>query len=609
METNRIHILPTRLTNQIAAGEVVERPASVVKELMENSIDAGASRIEVDIEQGGAKLIRIKDDGCGISKEDLPLAISRHATSKIRTLEDLEAIGSLGFRGEALASICSVSRMTLTSAVDSNQGWSISMSSDNKVHTVPAAQPLGTCLEVRDLFYNTPARRKFLRAEKTEFKYIEETLNRLAMSHFDLSFTLKHNNKIIHNFRQAMTELEREQRVSKICGQAFMKDAIAFENLATGMRLSGWMSRPAFSRSQADLQYLFLNGRVIRDKLLNHAVKRAYADVLHHGRFPAYVMYLEIEPNMVDVNVHPTKHEVRFREHRLVYDFVYRSLSDAIEQMNPEKIVSMPRQEEAPTSQFQYMPPRQSMIPLQVQEQISIYRQLHESPEETSGFSSNVQEGDFFQAPIMEAENFAAQTANEETVPPLGFALAQLHGIYILAQNQQGLVLVDMHAAHERIVYERLKQAIHEDVLKRQVLLVPVNIALSEKEANCAEDKAQDLLHLGLVIGRAGPESILVREVPYILADANIESLVRDIISDLLEFENSDRIEQHINELLSSMACHGSIRANRQLTLPEMNALLRDMEITERSGQCNHGRPTWIQMSIAELDKLFLRGR
>jgi len=621
----RIHLLSPRLANQIAAGEVVERPSSVVKELLENSLDAGATHIEIDIENGGARAIRIRDNGQGIDKEDLALALSRHATSKIDSIDDLEAVSSLGFRGEALASIASVARVTLTANTESqNEGWKVECEGqDMQTRLEPAPHPTGCTVEVRDLFFNTPARRKFMRTEKTEFKHLEEVVKRLALSRFDVGFVLRHNQRVIHNLRAATTVQERERRAMMVCGSAFMENAVHLDMERAGLTLTGWVGLPTFSRSQADLQYFFVNGRVVKDKLVTHAVRQAYRDVLYHGRHPAFILFLEVDPALVDVNVHPTKHEVRFRDGRTVHDFLFSTLHRALAEVRPqdqldqqanmrdieagsemqEGVEATPQMHQQAPMNLQtaaqsfsnyssYAP--NSPAAGQVREQLSSYQQLHNSAEVLDSQS-----------------NWAASQNNDEPqqIPPLGFAVAQLHGIYILAENEQGLVVVDMHAAHERTTYEQLKQTFDLQGVVAQPLLVPVSIAVSEREASCAEEYAQMFELLGFVVARAGPESLLVRQVPSLLRNADTEQLVRDVLSDMLAQGSSDRIRAHINEILSSMACHGSVRANRRLTIPEMNGLLRQMEATERSGQCNHGRPTWTQMSMTELDKLFLRGR
>ncbi|VUD40640.1 DNA mismatch repair protein MutL [Thalassocella blandensis] len=614
--------LSPRLANQIAAGEVVERPASVIKELLENSIDAGAQQLDVEIEAGGVKLMRVRDNGCGIDKDDLPLALNRHATSKIYDLDDLEAVGTLGFRGEALASISSVARLKLTSnnGVQESAWCAQAEGRDMETSLSPAAHPQGTTVEVRDLFFNTPARRKFLRTEKTEYNRIEDVLKRLALSRFSLGFSLKNNGKVIYNWRPAQSQIEMERRVAQICGPAFMDSAVHIDMERAGLRIWGWVALPTFSRSQADLQHFYVNGRAIKDRLVAHAIKQAYQDVLYHGRHPAYVLYLELDPGNVDVNVHPTKHEVRFRDSRLVHDFLFSSLHKALADVRP----SAPDQQHArelemastPTSYSSGITAQNAPAPVQsslglgagnrspssashysVNEQITSYSSLVNTPEPMAIKPA--------------AESFAEleQRSQAEEVPPLGYAIAQVKGVFILAENAAGLIVVDMHAAHERITYERMKLQYAQQRIQSQPLLVPQSIAVSEKEANCADDNISLFTSLGFSIERAGPESLLIRQVPVSLQRADVENLVRDVLSDLIEFGTSQRIQNNINSILSTMACHGSVRANRQLTLPEMNALLRDMEETERSGQCNHGRPTWTQLSMSELDKLFMRGQ
>ena len=610
---NRINLLSQRLANQIAAGEVVERPASVVKELLENSLDSEATRLEIDIEQGGVKLIRIRDNGAGILKEDLPLALSRHATSKIRELTDLETITSLGFRGEALASISSVSRLTLQSRAqlaEDELAWQVQAEGQEMMAEVtPVSHPQGTTAEVRDLFFNTPARRKFLRTEKTEFARIEEIVKRLALSRFDVQFTINHNQRAIHHLQAVRSEFEKQRRVSLVCGPAFVEKSALVDVERAGLRLWGWVSLPAFSRSQADLQYFYVNGRIIRDKLVAHAIRQAYRDVLFHGRHPAYVLYLELAPSSVDVNVHPTKHEVRFRDSRLIHDFLFSALHKTLAEVRP--VDQMPKDIDPVNESVPGGPSihPEAMLQMQSQDMLSL-----RGPGAPNKYSYQ-QLRDSGQQPLQHAAGFAHKNVLAELyqtdaeIPPLGFALAQLHGIYILAQNKDGLIVVDMHAAHERITYERMKTAASAEQLKMQPLLVPVSLAVSQAEADCAEEQQEILLGLGIELGRVAAESIVVRQVPALLKDSNVEQLVRDVLSDVLEFGNSERIQANHDELLSTMACHGSVRANRQLTIPEMNALLRDMEATERSGQCNHGRPTWVYQSLDALDKLFMRGQ
>ena len=633
-----IQLLSPRLANQIAAGEVVERPASVVKELVENALDAGADRVDVEIEQGGVKLIRVRDDGSGIEEQDLPLALSRHATSKISSLDDLEAVASLGFRGEALASISSVSRLTLTSRTGAQEAASrVEVEGrDMDARISPAAHPVGTTVEVRDLFFNTPARRKFLRTEKTEFNHVEECIRRQALSRFDAGFTLRHNQRVVQSLRPAESALDKERRIGSLCGQQFIDNAVVIDAEATGLRLWGWVALPTFSRSQADLQYFFVNGRVIRDRLVAHAVRQAYRDVLYNNRHPAFVLYLEVDPASVDVNVHPTKHEVRFRDGRLVHDFIFRTLHKALADVRPDDhfrgavaqsfgretaVAGQPAmadgQAPAPSAwaapagtnpapaqpsgfQGQYGAAPQPQQDWRASDQMAFYNSLNAGGGVDSGAQAS--------APgLPEAAPTPPVDGDEE--PPLGYAIAQLHGIYILAQGRAGLIVVDMHAAHERITYERMKRALAEQDLKSQPLLVPLSLAVSQKEAALAESHGEELQQLGLQIERIGPETLAVRQVPALLRGADSEQLVRDVLADLIEHGQSDRVDAVTNELLGTMACHGSVRANRQLTIPEMNSLLRDMEATERSGQCNHGRPTWTLVTLSELVKLFLGGR
>ncbi|MCP1619971.1 DNA mismatch repair protein MutL [Pseudomonas sp. SLBN-26] len=625
-ELRRIHLLSPRLANQIAAGEVVERPASVIKELLENSLDAGARRIDVEVEQGGVKLLRVRDDGCGIPSDDLPLALARHATSKIRDLDDLERVMSLGFRGEALASISSVARLTMTSrTADADQAWQVETEGrDMEARVQPAAHPVGTSVEVRDLFFNTPARRKFLRAEKTEFEHLQEVIRRLALARFDVAFHLRHNGKTVFALHEARDEISRARRVASVCGSAFLEQALPIQVERNGLHLWGWVGLPTFSRSQADLQYFYVNGRMVRDKLVVHAVRQAYRDVLYNGRHPTFVLFLELDPAAVDVNVHPTKHEVRFREGRTVHDFLYGTLHRALGEVRPEDQLAAPAAV-APVVR----PTGLEAGEFGPQGEMSLAANVLERPVAEPAWRPTASSGGYAPpsrpaGPVGTAEAQAAYREyfaplpdsapvslpeSQGDIPPLGYALAQLKGIYILAENAQGLVLVDMHAAHERITYERLKIAMASEGLKGQPLLVPESLAVSQREADCAEEHAAWFQRLGFELQRLGPETLAIRQTPALLKQAEASQLVRDVLSDLLEYGTSDRIQAHLNELLATMACHGAVRANRRLTVPEMNGLLRDMEQTERSGQCNHGRPTWTQLGMDDLDKLFLRGR
>ncbi|MGD2111780.1 MAG: DNA mismatch repair endonuclease MutL [Gammaproteobacteria bacterium] len=592
----RIQVLPSQLINQIAAGEVIERPASVVKELLENSLDAGADAIEVDIEAGGSRRIRVRDNGSGIGRQEIPLALSRHATSKIASLEDLEQVRSLGFRGEALPSIASVSRLRLSSRrPDAETGWTWhSDGARSNSGTAPVAHPIGTTVDVQDLFYNTPARRRFMRTELTEFRHIEQVVRRIALGSFEVDVRLQHNRKPVFQLPAAATREAQERRLARVCGEAFMEQAVHVEQAGAGLGLHGWVAAPTFSRSQADLQYFYVNGRMVRDKLVSHAVRQAYADVLYHGRHPAYVLFLEMDPAVVDVNAHPAKHEVRFRDSRLVYDFLFRTLHETLAQLRPSADQPAPRPERpleklAVHAGGSGRAATQGGLALGVREQLAGYAALHPASEAGPGREP--------------------ATGPSGADYPLGYALAQLHGVYLLAQNREGLVLVDMHAAHERITYEGLKADLAGEGIRTQPLLVPLGLNVSEREADCCAANRSWFAALGFEIDRRGPEQLLVRQVPVLLHAADIESLVRDVLSDLLEHGASRRVEDSMHGILSTMACHGSVRANRRLTLDEMNALLREMEITERSGQCNHGRPTWVQVSLEELDKLFLRGR
>jgi DNA mismatch repair protein MutL len=587
-----IRQLPDTLINQIAAGEVVERPASVVKELVENALDAGARRIDIDLEEGGIRLIRIRDDGGGIQADELPLAVTRHATSKIASIDDLEAVATLGFRGEALPSVASVSRFSLTSHHHAAEHGAMLQVEGGRIGQVtPQSHPVGSTVEVRDLFYNVPARRKFLRAERTELSHIEEWLRSLALARPDVELRVSHNGKPSRRWK-GDDDLLSEMRLHEALGQDFARNALRVDHSGAGLRVHGWIAQPAYNRASADQQYLYVNGRAVRDRNVAHAVRQAFSDVLFHGRHPAYVLFLELDPRGVDVNVHPAKHEVRFRESRLVHDFVYRTLHAALAQT---RAGSMPSHEMSyPAENGWSMPaPRQAGIGLQVSDAPAAYAALYAAP--ASGAVS---------------ERLAPMPSNEEQgMPPLGFAIAQLHGIYILAENVDGLIVVDMHAAHERIGYEKLKAAHDGAGLRTQPLLVPASMSVSEREADIAEREAITLAKLGFEVARSGPQSLLLRSVPALLVQGDVEALLRDVLADLREHGTTRRIEETRDELLSTMACHGAVRANRRLTIHEMNALLREMEVTERSGQCNHGRPTWTRFTLAEMDRWFLRGR
>jgi DNA mismatch repair protein MutL len=600
-----IRQLPDTLINQIAAGEVVERPASVVKELVENALDAGARRIDIDLEDGGIRLIRIRDDGGGIDPAELPLAVQRHATSKIASIDDLEAVATLGFRGEALPSVASVSRFRLTSRRNGNEHGALLQVEGGKVgEVVPHAHPPGTTVEVRDLFYNVPARRKFLRAERTELSHIEDWLRTLALARPDVELRVAHNGKASRRWKGEAQLQEgsmlSDVRLHEALGEDFTRNALRVDHAGAGMRLHGWIAQPAYNRASADQQYLYVNGRSVRDRNVSHAIRQAYADVLFHGRHPAYVLFLELDPRGVDVNVHPAKHEVRFRESRLVHDFVYRTLHAALAETRAGGAATAMQPMQAPHA-WSMPAPQQSSIGLRVADAPSAYAALY-APRDGGSFA------DAAESPA----TVAAMPMPDDApggMPPLGFAVAQLHGIYILAENADGLVVVDMHAAHERIGYEKLKAAHDGAGLRTQPLLVPSSLAVSEREADVAEREAGTLARLGFEVQRSGPQSLLLRSVPALLAHGDVEALLRDVLTDLREHGTTRRVAETRDELLSTMACHGAVRANRRLTLHEMNALLREMEATERSGQCNHGRPTWTRFGLAEMDRWFLRGR
>ena len=598
-----IRQLPDTLINQIAAGEVVERPASVVKELVENALDAGAKRIDIDLEEGGVRLIRIRDDGGGIEAEELPLAVQRHATSKIASIDDLEAVATLGFRGEALPSVASVSRFRLASRRNGNEHGAMLQVEGGRVgDVVPHAHPSGTTVEVRDLFYNVPARRKFLRAERTELSHIEEWLRSLALARPDVELRVSHNGKPSRRWK-GEGQLQNgmglgDVRLHEALGEDFARNALRVDHEGAGMRLHGWIAQPAYNRASADQQYLYVNGRSVRDRNVAHAVRQAYADVLFHGRHPAYVLFLQLDPRGVDVNVHPAKHEVRFRESRLVHDFVYRTLHEALAETRAGSVaMAVPQASASPS--WSMPPPQQSAIGLRVSDAPAAYAALYAPRDDASAHAAAAQ------VPVSVPMPDDAPNG----MPPLGFAIAQLHGIYILAENADGLIVVDMHAAHERIGYEKLKTAHDGAGLRTQPLLVPSGIAVSEREAEVAEREADTLAQLGFEVQRGGPQSLLLRSVPALLAHGDVEALLRDVLVDLREHGTTRRVAETRDELLATMACHGAVRANRRLTVPEMNALLREMEATERSGQCNHGRPTWTRFNLAEIDRWFLRGR
>ncbi len=605
-----IHQLPEILVNQIAAGEVVERPASVVKELVENSLDAGADRIWVEVEQGGVRAIRVRDNGAGIAGEELALALCRHATSKVTTLAELEAVRSMGFRGEALPSIASVARLTLDSRQQEAEcGWRLRGGAGAVPE--PTSHPQGTTVEVCDLFYNIPARRKFLRTERTEFTHLEGQLRRLMLGHLEVAFALTHNGRTIYQERAASEPAEQLQRLNRLLGGEFSDHAVAIErHLAgdEGFSLRGWIARPAFSRAQADMQYFYVNGRVVRDKLVTHAVRQAFHDVLHHSRHPAYLLYLELDPRAVDVNVHPTKHEVRFRDGRRVHDLLYRTLHQALARPlggegEAAEGAALPV---AATTVGGPVPQNHSPVPYPT------LHQAHGRIPQVADRGRHHQESLAFQQ-SSEMHSSPPPASGEmplaQESPLLGYALGQLHGVYLVAQNQRGLVLVDIHAAHERITYERLKGRWRDGVVVSQALLLPVTLAVARHEAELLEQHREELVRLGVEIDRLGPEQLVVRGVPALLKGCNAEQLVRDLLADLVQQGDSSRVEEATQRVLATMACHSAVRAGERLSREELNALLREMEQTERSDQCNHGRPTWIQLGMEELDRLFMRGK
>jgi len=593
-----IRVLAAELVNQIAAGEVIERPASVVKELVENSLDAQAHSVSIEVEKGGVGLVRVRDDGQGIERDELPLALARHATSKIAAFNDLESLATLGFRGEALPSIASVSRLTLTSRTAAEpHGWRVSVIDGAIGPIEPVAHPVGTSVEVRDLFFNVPARRKFVRSENTEQQHIARIVERLALASFSAGFSLKIRGKSVLAVPPASGQLGREQRVATICGAEFLEHAFYIEHTALGMRLSGWLAAPTFSRSQADLQYFCVNGRMLRDRMLGNAVRVGYRDVLFSGRHPAYLLHLDLDSRAVDCNAHPQKLEVRFRDPRSVHDFIFRTVEHALVATRPATGVLGSAN-------------RAALFPGHGpghRDEINAL-QANAAPENQVGMLLGEPRAEY-RPTAVHHHGATAVHATAGTVPPLGYALAQLHGVYILAETSDGLVLVDMHAAHERVLYERLKNSLNGGAAAHQRLLVPVTLAVSRDEAELAEREQHQFAELGFEIDRIDREQIAVRQVPALFADRDVGPIVRDVLADLRQHGTTRRFIEGANELLATVACHAAVRAHRELTLPEMNALLREMETTDRADQCNHGRPTWTRITMPELDRLFLRGR
>jgi len=591
-----IRLLPELLINQIAAGEVIERPAAALKELLENSLDAGATDISVQLDGGGIKLMRVRDNGKGMAKDELPLALMRHATSKIASLDDLQQVASMGFRGEALASMAAVSRLALTSRTESDtHGWKIEATDGQLSAAVPANHAQGTTVEIREIYFNTPARRKFLKSESTEFAWCEEAFKRIALSRPDVGFSLQHNGRTIWQLSAQQGEQAALKRVAALLGDEFGQAAVPVSRSAANLTLQGLAALPAYSRASRDAQYFFVNGRFVRDKVASHALRQAYQDILHHQRHPAFVLFLKLPPEQVDVNVHPAKSEVRFRESQGIHQFIFHTLQQAL-------AVPASGQENHATEQQRpatYMPTQQSMR-LGVAEQEAAYRlweiQTQSEKQETQ-YSASV--------PSL----FPASRPLPQDEFPLGFALAQLSGVYVLAQNAHGLIVVDMHAAHERIVYEKLKTSLDAEQIATQQLLIPVSFYADALEVATVEAEQDALKKLGFDIAPLSPNTLAVRAMPVMLKQSEAEAAAHDVIDELREFGASRALTERRDELLSSLACHGAVRANRILSIPEMNALLREMEQTERSGQCNHGRPTWFQLSMNDLDKMFMRGQ
>ena len=638
---SRVKRLSAFVADQIAAGEVVERPASIVKELLENSLDAGAQQIEVRTEAGGVDLVWVRDSGGGIHADDLPLALQRHATSKISSADDLIGIDSLGFRGEALASVASVAKVKIASATAAKDGgWFVETHGGEPQNSGPTAHPQGTTVEVRDLFYNTPARRKFLKAERTEVSQIDQMLRRLSLAHMDVGFSLAQARTTGSSGRVnrplMLASGDPLDRLSRVVSADFVENSVYIDESNHDLRLYGWVGLPHHNRRQMDQQFFYVNGRAIRDKLVGHAIRQAYSDVMFHGRHAVYVLYLQVPADGVDVNVHPTKHEVRFRDARQVHDFIFSGLNRALRDLRPsEKLQADARVEletdsrpganpapfaDQPSLSSPTSPNQQRHMPLSAptnDQPVGGLAQLVYEHEQKSGVAaagnSDVaaeQRSQWSQARGDHGDKQLGPSAQTESgAHPLGYAIAQLHGVYILAQNSQGLVVVDAHAAHERIVYEQMKQAQARDGIARQRLLVPLTFNVSEHEANIVEECIEQLDAAGLMVERMGQASVVVREVPVLLAKADIQKMVQDLLAELMEFGTSDSVARSNFDVLATLACRGSVRANRQLTITEMNALLRSMEVTENAGLCNHGRPTFVQRSMAELDRLFLRGQ
>ncbi len=631
-----IRLLPELLINQIAAGEVIERPSAALKELLENSLDAGATDITVQLDNGGIKLLRVRDNGRGIAKNELALALMRHATSKIASLDDLQSVASMGFRGEALASIAAVAQLTLSSrTAEDTHAWSVEALDGHLSEPAPAGGPQGTTIEIRELYFNTPARRKFLKTEATEFAHCEEVFKRIALSRPDVGFSLQHNGRTIWQLTTGLRSEDRGlrseepddggwlrnaalKRVAALLGDEFGNAAVPVSRSAANLTLHGLAALPAYSRSSRDAQYFFVNGRFVRDKVASHALRQAYQDILHHQRHPAFVLFLELPPEQVDVNVHPAKSEVRFREGQGIHQFIFHTLQQALATPGLSG-VSTPEQPRNPA----FVMPMHQKIPLSTA-QLNASYQVWEA--QTGSSKSEIAVGKIVSSELEVVSGKTTQpyhlplTADNSPdidhspltthdSPPLGFALAQLSGVYILAQNAQGLIVVDMHAAHERIVYEKLKTSMDEERIATQPLLIPVTFYTDAIDLATVEAEQEALVKLGFDIAPLSPTTLAIRAMPVLLKQAEAEAAAREVLHELREFGASRVLTERRNELLSTLACHGAVRANRILSTPEMNALLREMEQTERSGQCNHGRPTWFQLSMKDLDKMFMRGQ
>ncbi len=597
-----IRVLPDNLISQIAAGEVVDRPASALKELLENSLDAGSRDIRIELGEGGMRLIRVADDGSGIERSDLPLALARHATSKIASLVDLEGVASLGFRGEALASIASIARVAVsTRRAGAAHGWRIECEGGRLTEPAPSSQAIGTTVEVSDLYFNTPARRKFLKSEATEYGHCEEAFRRIALARASVALSLSHNGRV----RWHVPVQELPERVRTLLGEEFYQASVAMDESAAGLHLHGFVAQPGYSRSSRDAQYFYVNGRFVRDRLLAHAVRQAYQDVLHHDRQPAFVLELELPPGAVDVNVHPSKIEVRFRDSRAVHQFVLHAVQRAVSQPRtgaPERLETVHDENRATDPSFaRAAPSASSSAPASIRYGFGAQGALG------LGIAQPAQA---YEALFGRSPSIVRDAAPEQSeIPPLGFALAQLGGVYILAQSGSGLVIVDMHAAHERIVYERLKRSLEESAIATQALLVPATFAADALDVATVEEHGEALRTVGFEIAVIGPAALAVRAIPALLRDADAKRLALEVLREMHEYGVERVLAERRNELLSTMACHAAVRANRALTLAEMNALLREMEATERSDHCNHGRPTWFEVSMAELDARFMRGR